>query len=839
MTSDFRAWNPAMRWKSLGAALAVVLGVGATRAEDPVRFSRDVLPILSDHCFACHGPDAAARKGGLRLDVREGATGHGKSGKAAIVPGDPKASEVVRRMLTPDPDDLMPPPESHRPLSQDQIATLTRWITEGAPWGRHWAYEPPRRPTPPVVPGTSNPIDAFVRSRLVREGLEPAPEASRETLLRRLTLDLTGLPPTPDEIREFVQDTRPGAYERQVDRLLASPRHGERLAWDWLEAARYADSNGYQGDGERTMWPWRDWVVREFNANRSFDQFTTWQLAGDLLPSPAPEQHLATGFVRNHMINGEGGRIAEENRIDYLFDQTETVATVWLGATFNCTRCHDHKFDPFTQKDYFGLLAFFDRTVVDGGGGDPQARPNLEWPSEAQKARRQQIDSELRSIAASVRTLEAVKFPRLDGRPVTESPGVRDLAKEIQEALAQDPEQRDGGRLNQLATHWRTNDAPYAGLLERQKRLRDERDGLNRSIPRVMVMADQEKFRDTFILARGNYQQPGAQVRAAVPQGLSTSPAGAPTNRLGLAQWLLSDDQPLTARVAVNRSWQLFFGLGLVKTSEDFGLQGERPSHPELLDWLAVEFRDSGWDLKHLHRLIVTSATYRQSSRTPPETRERDPENRLLARGPRLRMPSWMIRDAALFHAGLLVEDIGGPPVKPYQPSGIWEEATFGTKRYEQDHGASLYRRSLYVFWRRIVGPTLFFDVASRQTCTVRTPRTNVPLHALLTLNDITYVEAARALAIRVATSGASDTDRLRWLYQEVVGRLPDTAEQDRLLESLRRYQQRFTAEPERARELVGIGEVRIPTSLDPASQAAWTVVCSTVLNLDEALNVE
>jgi hypothetical protein len=416
---------------------------------------------------------------------------------------------------------------------------------------------------------------------------------------------------------------------------------------------------------------------------------------------------------------------------------------------------------------------------------------------------------------------------------------VRDLAEEIQEALAQDPEQRDGGRLNQLATHWRTNDAPYAGLLERQKRLRDERDGLNRSIPRVMVMADQEKFRDTFILARGNYQQPGAQVRAAVPQGLSTSPAGAPTNRLGLAQWLLSDDQPLTARVAVNRSWQLFFGLGLVKTSEDFGLQGERPSHPELLDWLAVEFRDSGWDLKHLHRLIVTSATYRQSSRTPPETRERDPENRLLARGPRLRMPSWMIRDAALFHAGLLVEDIGGPPVKPYQPSGIWEEATFGTKRYEQDHGASLYRRSLYVFWRRIVGPTLFFDVASRQTCTVRTPRTNVPLHALLTLNDITYVEAARALAIRVATSGASDTDRLRWLYQEVVGRLPDTAEQDRLLESLRRYQQRFTAEPERARELVGIGEVRIPTSLDPASQAAWTVVCSTVLNLDEALNVE
>lgn len=839
MTSDFRAWNPATRWKSLGALFGLALGLGSAQAAEPVRFSRDVLPILSDHCFACHGPDAAARKGGLRLDVLEGAIGPGRSGKVAVVPGDPKASEVIRRLLTGDADDLMPPPEAHRPVSQDQIATLTRWIAEGAPWGRHWAYEPPQGPTPPSVPGVSNPIDAFVRTRLAREGLEAAPEASRETLLRRLSFDLTGLPPTPDEIRRFVEDTQPEAYERQVDRLLASPRHGERLAWDWLEAARYADSNGYQGDGERTMWPWRDWVVREFNANRPFDDFTTWQLAGDLLPSPAPEQRLATGFVRNHMINGEGGRIPEENRIDYLFDQTETVATVWLGATFNCTRCHDHKYDPFTQQDYFSLLAFFDRTAVDGGGGDPQARPNLEWPSETQKERRQRLETELKAVAGTVRTLESVKFPRPAGKPVVEASGVRDLPKEIQDALAQDPELRDGGRLNQLAAHWRTNDAPYAGALERQKRLRDERDGLNRSIPRVMVMEDQEKFRDTFVLARGNYQQPGARVRAAVPQGLSTSPAGSPTNRLGLAQWILSPGHPLTARVAVNRSWQLFFGLGLVKTAEDFGLQGERPSHPELLDWLAVEFRDSGWDLKHLHRLIVTSATYRQSSRTPPEIRERDPENRLLARGPRLRMPSWMIRDAALFHAGLLVEDIGGPPVKPYQPPGIWEEATFGTKRYEQDHGASLYRRSLYVFWRRIVGPTLFFDVASRQTCTVRTPRTNVPLHALLTLNDITYVEAARALAARVAGAAETDPERLRWLYREVVGRLPDAAEQERLLGSLHGYRQRFATEPQRARELVEVGEIRIPTDLDPASLAAWTVVCSTVLNLDEALNVE
>ncbi len=839
MTSDFRDWNPATRWKSLGTVLGFALGLGLAKAAETVRFSRDVLPILSDHCFACHGPDAAARKGGLRLDVREGALGSGKSGKVAIVPGDPKASEVIRRVLTADADDVMPPPEAHRPVSQDQIATLTRWIAEGAPWGRHWAYEPPQRPAPPSVPGVSNPIDAFVRSRLAREGLEPAPEASRETLLRRLSFDLTGLPPTPDEIRVFVEDTQPGAYERQVDRLLASPRHGERMAWDWLEAARYADSNGYQGDSERTMWPWRDWVVREFNANRPFDDFTTWQLAGDLLPSPAPEQRLATGFVRNHMINGEGGRIPEENRIDYLFDQTETVATVWLGATFNCTRCHDHKYDPFTQQDYFSLLAFFDRTAVDGGGGDPQARPNLEWPSETQKERRQWLETELKASARTVRTLESVKFPRSAGKPLLEASGVRDLPKEIQEALAQDPEQRDGGRLNQLAAHWKTNDAPYAGALERQKRLRDERDVLNRSIPRVMVMEDQERFRDTFVLARGNYEQPGARVVAAVPKGLSTPPAGSPTNRLGLAQWILSPGNPLTARVAVNRSWQLFFGLGLVKTSEDFGLQGERPSHPELLDWLAVEFRDSGWDLKHLHRLIVTSATYRQSSRTPPEIRERDPENRLLARGPRLRMPSWMIRDAALFHAGLLVEDIGGPPVKPYQPPGIWEEATFGTKRYEQDHGASLYRRSLYVFWRRIVGPTLFFDVASRQTCTVRTPRTNVPLHALLTLNDVTYVEAARALAARVAGAADTDPERLRWLYREVVGRLPDAEEEGRLLGSLHGYRQRFATELERARELVEVGEIRIPTDLDPAALAAWTVVCSTVLNLDEALNVE
>jgi len=844
-----RTLNPALR--GLGQDLRrswTVLGLGwilAGTAEgvgaESVSFSRDILPILSDNCFACHGPDEGARKAKLRLDTHEGVLGSGKSGEIAVVPGQVTASELIHRVVTADPDDVMPPPKSNRKLTPAQIELLQRWVAEGARWGRHWAFETPRRPNPPVFLGSAgrNPLDAFVRTRLEREGLEPAPEASRATLLRRLTLDLTGLPPRPEEIAAFEREESPGAYERQVDRLLASPRYGERMAWEWLEAARYADSNGYQGDSERTMWPWRDWVVNALNRNLPFDQFTVWQLAGDLVPTPTREQRLATGFVRNHMINGEGGRIPEENRIDYLFDQAETTATVWLGATFNCTRCHDHKYDPYTQRDYFSLVAFFNRTAVDGSGGDPQSKPNLEVPSSEQLERQALLEQKLAATAQATTQYELTLFPRSEGQTAADSTAAKEAPKEVLEFLKQPAAQREAGRLEKLANHWKEMDPAYFRVLSEQRQTRVDRDAVVRGIPRVMVMEDVATPRDTFILNRGAYDKPGARVDAAVPACLTPFPPGAPTNRLGLAQWFLESEQPLTARVTVNRAWQTFLGIGLVKTAEDFGVQGERPMHLELVDWLATEFRESGWDVKHLHRLIVTSATYRQSSQVTPAAFERDPENRLLARGPRHRLPSWMIRDVALATAGLLVEDVGGPPVKPYQPSGIWEEATFGNKRYEQDHGAALYRRSLYVFWRRIVGPTLFFDVASRQTCTVKTPRTNVPLHALLTLNDVTYVESARALAERVQHTTGDDSDRIQQVGRWVLGR-EFTAEEVRVLTAaLQRHLATFTRDPAAARQLLATGESPRDEHLDPAPQAAWTVLCSTVLNLDEALTKE
>ena len=810
-------------------------------------FAREILPLLSDHCFACHGPDEGARKGGLRLDTRDGALGSSKSGHPAVVPGRKGDSEFWKRLTTSDADERMPPEKFKKPLSPAEIDLLGRWIDAGAPWGKHWAYETPVRPPVPrlataAAPGDVHPIDAFIRARLAREGLDLSEEAPRETLLRRVTLALTGLPPAPEEVDAFVTDAAPDAYERVVDRLLSSPRYGERMAWEWLEAARYADSNGYQGDAERTMWAWRDWVVEAFNRNLPFDEFTVWQLAGDLLPDPTFEQRLATGFLRNHAINGEGGRIPEENRIDYLFDQTETVGTVWLGATLNCSRCHNHKFDPITQRDYFSLLAFFNRTSVDGGGGDPQTRPNLEVPSADQVQVRERLSRELAAAAVATEAFESRRFPRPSDRSAAESAAAQGLSADLSGHLKLAPARRDANRLQQLATHFKTNDAPYAVLLESQRRVQLELDALIRTIPKVMVMQDQAAERDTFILQRGLYTQPGARTSAAWPTNLgpATPPGPTLTNRLALARWLVDPSHPLTARVTVNRLWQSFFGVGLVKTAEDFGIQGERPSHPELLDWLATEFVASGWNVKALVRRMVTSRTFRQSSRVTPALLEVDPDNRLLARGPRHRLPSWMIRDAALAASGLLSESVGGPPVRPYQPPGVWEEATFGNKRYRQDHGADLYRRSLYVFWRRIVAPTMFFDVANRATCTVRTPRTNVPLHALLTLNDTTYVEAARALAQRMLSGPEFDTaSRLRQAGRRVLGRSLLESEVRVLEAGLVRHRRAFRDDPGAAVRLLSHGESPRNPELDPVELAAWTMVGNTMLNLDEALSAE
>ena len=832
-----RRSRPARAWLSL-----LVLAVAAPdlAAAEPISFSRQILPILSDACFACHGPDEKGRKGGLRLDTEAGAHGAGDSGDRAIVPRDSAASEVMRRLLTDDPDEAMPPPTSNHKISPEQIALVRRWIDEGATWGKHWAFEPPQLPAVPAPgPGELNPIDSLVRARLVKEGLTPSPEAPRATLLRRVTLDLTGVPPTPEETAAFLADPAPDAYERAVDRLLASPRYGERMAWEWLEAARYADSNGYQGDSERTMWPWRDWVVDAFNRNLPYDQFSVWQIAGDLLPAATHEQKLATGFLRNHMINGEGGRIPEENRIDYLFDQTETVATVWLGATFNCNRCHDHKYDPYSQRDYFSLLAFFNQTRVDGSGGNPQSPPVLDAPTPEVAQKLAEWQPKLDAAVAATARAEEAKFPRDPGQPLDQAAAAKELPKEILDHLKVAPADRDAGRLEKLAAHWKDSDPEYARVLADHRHARQERDAFAAAVPRVMVMEDMDTPRQTFVLSRGDYLKPTTEVGMALPEQLAAGRAPSKPNRLGLAEWLVSPDHPLTARVTVNRFWQSLFGVGLVKTAEDFGLQGERPVHPELLDWLAVEFVQSGWDVKRLLRLIVTSATYRQASQVTPAAFERDPENRLLARGSRFRMPSWMIRDTALAASGLLVETRGGPPVKTYQPPGVWEEATFGNKRYEQDHGDALYRRSLYVFWRRIVAPTLFFDVASRQTCTVTTPRTNVPLHALLTLNDTTYLEAARTLAQRVLISEPDTPARLGHAFQRVLGRDPGSEEQAVLARALDRHRATYQADPAAAAALLATGESPRDATLDPAEHAAWTLVCTTILNLDEALTKE
>ena len=820
---------------------AVVLSgkVPPAQAADRVDFAREVLPILSENCFLCHGPDAGTRKGDLRLDIQEGAL---RKQDPVVIPGKSNDSELIKRLLTAEKREVMPPPKTNKKLTPQQIALLQRWVDQGAVWGKHWAFSAPVRPALPSVKAgamVQNPIDAFVQARLEREGLRPAPEATRETLLRRVTLDLTGLPPTPAELEAAQNDRSPDWYARIVDRLLASPRYGERLAWDWLDAARYADSNGYQGDGERTMWPWRDWVIRAFNDNMPFDRFTVNQLAGDLLPNATQDQKLATGFMRNHMINGEGGRIAEENRIEYVMDMAETAATVWLGLTLNCCRCHDHKFDPLAQKEYYGLFAFFNQTPVNGGGGDPQTKPVLELKTPEDEAELVGVQKQIDDAAKALDALEESLFPRESGKGADQAEKAKDLPKDVREALKPAARNRSRNQLTVLEKHFTGKDALYLDKVKELGRVVNARDAINRRVVRVMVMEDQPKQRDTFVLDKGLYNKPTTKVAAGVPGILPPLPADAARNRLALANWIVSADNPLTARVIVNRYWQQFFGVGLVKTSEDFGVQGERPIHPELLDWLAVEFTASGWDVKQLCRLIVTSNTYRQSSQVTAALQERDPENRLLARVSRHRLPSWMIRDQALAASGLLTPTLGGPAVKPYQPAGIWEEATFGAKRYQQDKGEALYRRSAYTFWRRIIGPTMFFDAAARQTCSVKQSRTNTPLHALATLNDTTYVEASRAMAERLLTTEGTDERRIEHAFRLVLARAPAPAEQTILRASLGRLRSQYTADPAAAKKLLTVGESKRNEKLDATEHAAFMGLCNLILNLDEALTRE
>lgn len=763
-----------------------------------LRYSRDIQPLLSNKCFRCHGADAKARMANLRLDTLEGAT-KVTNGQSAIVPNKPERSRAYLRMIEKNPALRMPPPASHLSLTATEIEKLRRWIAQGAKYEKHWAFVPPTTPPIPAVSNRKwlrNPIDAFVLAELDKQNLKPAPSASKETLLRRLSLDLTGLPPTLSELDSFLKDTSPNAYEKVVERLLASPRYGEHMVMEWLDVARYADTNGYQEDRSRPMWFWRDWVVNALNSNMPFDRFTLEQIAGDLLPNSTTSQKIATGFHRNHMLNGEGGRIPEESRVDYVMDRVETTATTWLGLTLGCARCHDHKYDPFTMKDYYRLSAYYNSITETGAvDHDGSANPVLPLPSNEQSLKQ----------------------------------------KELQQALSEAE--------NQLQALAKAGEAKRTEREQAQKR----RDGiqaslndLNRAIPVAMIMEERKEPRETFVLLRGDYEKHGERVERGVPEALPPLPKSAPPTRLGLAQWLVSPNNPLTSRVAVNRLWQRFFGIGIVKTAEDFGIQGERPSHPDLLDWLATEFVRSGWDVKQMIRLIVNSATYRQTSKASPALIERDPENRLLARGTRYRLPSYALRDQALMLSGLLVEKLGGAPVKPYQPEGVWEDFSYGKITYQQDHGDDLYRRSLYTFWRRSVAPTSLFDIATRRVCTLRVTRTNTPLQALILLNDVTFMEASRVFAERVLREGGKTAqERVTYAFRLATSRAPRPNELQILLRNLKRSQAFYSTHKEEATKLLQVGEKKPEPALDPVEVASFASVMSLILNLDEVISKE
>jgi len=744
-----------------------------------VDFKRDIRPIFSDTCFKCHGPDQKARKAGLRLDTRDGVFGKGAP-EGLLVPGKPEQSELFRRLTASDPDDRMPPPDTGLQLTAAQIETIGQWIREGAPApedDRHWAFIPPVRPPVPAVNGPAarhNPIDHFVQRRLAEVKLQPAPPAAKATLLRRVTFDLTGLPPTVEELNAFQADHSPDAYERVVDRLLASPRYGEHMALDWLEAARYADTDGYQNDRLRYMWVWRDWVLRAFNRNLPFDRFTLEQLAGDLLPDRDFYTQVASGFNRNHRINSEGGSIPDEWIVEYVADRVETVGTVYLGLTLNCARCHSHKYDPISQKEFYQLFAFFNNIAEAGlgpnnGNSPPFIPVPKSWPFLSPEENRFVVPEPPR-----VR-LQQTSVPRPQpGKPDT-----------------------------------------------------------------VMVMHELDKPRDTYLLQRGLYNQPDKSEKLTpdTPAVLGRLPADLPRNRVGLARWLLRPDHPLTARVTVNRLWQHFFGRGIVRTSENFGAQGELPSHPELLDWLATEFIRLGWDMKRFNKLIVMSATYRQSSRVTRRQAATDPDNALLSRGPRKRLTPYQIRDAALFASGLLVEKIGGPSVKPYLPPGLWK--SISNRKYDQGKGEDLYRRSIYTYWMRTIPPPtmMAFNAAEREVCTVRKELTTTPLQALTLMNNVAFVEAARLIAERMMREGGdTPAQRLRQGFKLILGRAPSTAEQRALLRDFGEYRREFTADETAALDLLSTGERPRDTDLAPPELAAWTLVANTLLNLDESI---
>ena len=822
-------------------SLPIGILASADQSKPKPDFVHDIQPILKAHCIQCH----YAKDGGGLLSLasvkdmfKGGANG------PTMVSGKSVNSLLIHRIEGTGGKPRMP--MGFGPLSPKDVQTIKDWIDQGCPQGtvsatKHWAYQTPLKPSIPGYKGTwvKNPIDNFVIATLTKNKLTPSAEAERTTLIRRLSLDLTGLPPTPAEVDDFIADRSSNAYEKVVDRLLASPHYGERMALPWLDAARYADSNGFQMDGDTYQYVWRDWVVNAFNSNMSFADFTIKQLAGDLLPNATQDDRVATGFNRNHMLNGEGGAIAEEQRSVGLFDRVDTTSTTWLGLTMTCTRCHDHKYDPLKQKDYFSMMAFFNNVPESGVPSDNDGKHFIAQPwiyagTPAQMSEMNRLDSQLAKERAEVKPGEEDEAGQLAWEKTAKTD-----SKEINEILLIEPSKRNNDQKNKLRSFFFDH-----GLTGTVKEKRDHRllidsqlAKIRTEIPRVMVMSDKMP-RKTHIFSRGNYDSPLEEVAPNTPESLP-KPSEPTKNRLDLAKWMISPQNPLTSRVQVNRLWQMFFGKGLVRTPENFGTQGELPTHPELLDWLAVDFREHNWDVKRMVKMIVTSATYRQSSKVSKDLRQRDPENRFLARGARFRMPSLILRDEALFVSGLLNPAMGGKPVYPYQPKGIWDGLNITDERdfsYPQSKGPDLYKRSIYSFWRRTVSPGDMFDSSSRQICTVRPSQTSTPLHALTMLNAVTWVEAARNLAQNLMPI-TTDDGQIKEAFRRVCARRPKP---DELAVLMRGYQNGLSAfTPKSAEEFLSQGDSPRDKTLDPTKHAALASVCLSILNLDEALNRE
>ena len=747
----------------------ITLSLGwVSLSQAAVSFNRDVLPILAGKCFACHGADQVERKAGLRLDEKLSAYKE-RDGVVAVVPGKPEVSELVSRIFSKDPDEVMPPPDEVG-LTEAEKATLRQWVSEGAAYEKHWAFETPEKPRlPRGGKWGRGEIDRFVFQRMTGAGLSPQRSASRETMIRRVTLDLTGVPPTPGEVERFLDDASPGAYGRVVDRILESPRFGERMAVWWLDGARYGDSHGYDNDLENSQWPWRNWVIEAFNKNIPYDQFTVEQLAGDLLPDATGSQVLATGFNRNHRINTEGGAIDEEWRTEYVIDRVQTMGSVWMGLTLSCARCHDHKYDPISQREFYQLFALFNNLDEKGFINNLRgsAEPRIRYKNSEYEQRKKNV-----------------------------------------EAAEENADHRKA-EIGQL-------EAEY---------------------PFVMIMRD-NKPRKAFILERGQYDAPGEEVQPGLISTLSAVPGDIPMNRLALARWLTDGQHPLTARVLVNRLWEQLFGVGIVKSSENLGVQTDWPSHPKLLDWLAVDFVEGGWNIKRLLRQMVMSATYRQDAVTSAERLRLDPKNRLLSRGPRTRLAAEMVRDQALFLSGLIVEKHGGPSMWVYQPVGLWSEVEKrGT--FKQDHGEKLYRRSLYSRIRRTVAhpSMLLFDAPSREVCTVKRTHTNTPLQALALMNEVTYVEASKKFSERIMANGATLDERIAWAFRAATARQPEPAELVLLTAGYERRLARFRAQPKEAEQLLDQGESTLTEALGQAELAAMVTVANVLLNLDELIN--